>query len=523
MSLACCLAAILLALALHRRAQGGTLPLRPCFADLAALLAGVWVYALCLVLLGWPLAALTVTALALGGLWAVNEAKKASLRGEPLVITDLALVWQVLRFPWLYLPFLPWRAMLAAGLAGIALAVLACRLPASPSSAGALWLALVLLPPLALASMRLSALRPIAAAIERLLPLSFNARRDAERYGPLGAALLHAAWHLALRGQPGCKGVPPLGALGQGRLPQAWTRDCLRFDAGPGVRLPHIVLVQAESFCDPRPFSPAVPQDILPCWDALRAGGMGGSFVTSAFGAYTLRTEYAVLSGQPWTALGTDAFHPYLGCARRPSWSLAWLLRDFGYRTVCLHPFHRVFFCRDRAIPNLGFERFATLESFPQDRAFGPYVSDASVAQALLAELERADARGRPLFCFAITMESHGPWLDGRFAREGGDRAAGVPDLPGLALPVRRYLAHLAHADAMLGALHEGLKASGRPAVLGCYGDHLPNLQGFVPDRAKAAPWAVWPAPAGTAPGTRQDLAPDAMGGLLLEAGGLLR
>ena len=75
------------------------------------------------------------------------------------------------------------------------------------------------------------------------------------------------------------------------------------------------------------------------------------------WGANTMRTEFAVLTGIPESALGYDRFNPYYGLARVPIESHVWRLRRAGYRTICLHPFDRRFFRRDLAMPALGFEQ----------------------------------------------------------------------------------------------------------------------------------------------------------------------
>src|SRR5207253_969711 len=76
-----------------------------------------------------------------------------------------------------------------------------------------------------------------------------------------------------------------------------------------------------------------------------------GRFAVPAWGAYTMRAEFAVLSGVPESELGYDRFNPYYALARVPLESQVWRLRRAGYRTICLHPFDRRFFRRDLALP----------------------------------------------------------------------------------------------------------------------------------------------------------------------------
>jgi len=527
----CCCPLMAFAVALHRAATASPLPRRPAFADVAAGLIAVWLFALCFCLSGRPAFALTLGMLLLAALWAVNAAKTRALRGEPLVITDVALAWQTVRFPSLYLPFLPCKTLALGSAVGLAALMFLWRLsPPQPIAGG--WWAVIAAPLAACLLLHTRSGYALTGCLQATFPLKFDPRADARRYGPLGAALLHLVWHLTLRGR---NGMGVCNSATVPVVPPPWYGTAVRWaHNAPKNRLPHIFLVQAESFCDPRIFSSAVPYDVLRNWDSLCAEAQSGRLLISAFGAYTMRTEYAVLTGQPADTLGTDAFHPYLGAARYPAWSIARHLRSCGYRTVCLHPFYREFFCRHKAIPNLGFEQFVTLENFPHKDAWGPYVSDNSVARSMLDLLGEEK---RPVFCFAITMENHGPWLPGRLREEFvGSGAPSVPGLgktengmadapaiPGLDAPVCRYLAHLRHADAMLGMLRNGLRQSGRPAVLGWYGDHMPNLKGLIPQGETATPYVVWRTGTSGNTASKADITPEELGGYLLTPATTLR
>ena len=463
-SLLCCMALLLFAVLLHRRSADMSFIGWPCLADVAACAVAGWLYALMLCISGRPLLALVFCILLLTGLYCVNAAKIRALRGEPLVFADVALAWQVVRFPALYLPFLPCKALASGVLVGIAGLTLLWLMP-EPVAFSAWWL-LLLCWPLFLLLLCSPYGQAVAHYLQTRWPLTFKAQDDARRYGPLGAALLHVCWHLGLREHTSTNASVSVHA--NTALPRS-------------TPLPNIFLVQAESFCDPRIFSPHIPRDFLPHYDAACAQGISGSIAVAAFGAYTMRTEFAVLTGQSAASMGTDAFHPYWSAARPCTWSLARHLRNRGYRTVCLHPFYREFFFRHKAIPDLGFDAFISLENFPHRATFGPYVSDASVARSML-ELLQDD---RPVFCFAITMESHGPWRAGRLHGQG-------LHLPGLDAEAGRYLRHLRNADAMIGCLCAGLREQNRPGILGWYGDHLPNLPHLIPAGETAVPFFVW-------------------------------
>ncbi|HAC59128.1 MAG TPA: hypothetical protein DCF73_12335, partial [Rhodobiaceae bacterium] len=171
---------------------------------------------------------------------------------------------------------------------------------------------------------------------------------------------------------------------------------------------PHVVVVQSESFFDPRRVMNRVPKGFLENFSLMSSEARYlGRLRVPAWGANTLRTEFAFLSGIPDEALGVDRFNPYLRYCDKPVWTIATYLRSIGYRTVCIHPFHKSFFRRDKVYPHLGFDEFIDIDDFDESDRAGPYVSDGAVAQKIETLLADETA---PVFIFAITMENHGPW-----------------------------------------------------------------------------------------------------------------
>lgn len=388
-----------------------------------------------------PLAALVLLLLALtgrpvlaGGLAAgvcaflavADRAKRAAL-AEPLAFTDGGLLWQVAAHPRFYLPFVP-KPVLAGGLgvgAAAFVAVLALE-PPVPLGAGAR--AALLVAALALVGL---VLRPLG--LLRGGALACDPAQDAARFGPLASFAFHA--RLAAVERPARRAAhPPAPAV----LP------------ADGV-VPHLVLLQLESFCDPRRFGMAQP---LPHWDALAATAVArGGLAVPGFGANTMRTEFVVLTGLDDAALGLDRLNPYFRFARAPVSSLAWALAGAGYATTCLHPYDPRFFGRDKVLPALGFRRFDAAAAFSEAPREGGLVTDAALGARIVADLAAASGPG---FLYAISVAAHGPWPG--------------PD------PAAAWAARMAATDAMLGAVAEAARRCDRPVVLAAFGDHRPSL-----------------------------------------------
>lgn len=421
------------------------------------------------------------------GLALADRTKRAVLN-EPVVFADRAELFEVVRHPRLYLPFAgTWRVL------GIALALAACvgtlawveppawRLPLLPGgmllAAGALAAAAACLwiptwPPI---------LRRLHRIYEAVLAPTRDPVKDAARWGLLGSAIVHATIARAerpMRQQQAAAARPRQGVF--------------RADAGP------IVLVQAESFMDPRRLHPAFAAAV-PHWAALEPSALlSGRLSVPCWGANTVRTEFAVLTGLPDAQLGLDRFNPYEAFARRRLPSLAWQAREAGYRTIFVHPFDLGFYGRNQVLPNLGFEELVGPEAFRGAGRAGAYVADVEVAR-VVARLVRE--RGPRVLVLAVTMENHGPWdgvADPAPPEPLPPALAGLPD----AAPLGRWLRHLRGTDAMLPVLTDALRdAAGAPAGaegaeagasppgwLVFYGDHQPSMPGALRTLLPSAP-----------------------------------
>jgi phosphoglycerol transferase MdoB-like AlkP superfamily enzyme len=235
------------------------------------------------------------------------------------------------------------------------------------------------------------------------------------------------------------------------------------------VSRPPVVLVQAESFFDARRLHAQIPADLLPAFESCRRSSVQwGLLDVRGRGGNTMRTEFDVLTGLTVDSVGLDWRNPYHAFAKAQVDSLAWRLKERGYRTLCIHPFDRRFFDRHRVMPNLGFDEFWGEEAFDRSVRERGYIADREVAR-LLEELLRD---GEGLFVFAITVANHGPWT----APAGG--------IPGVGPYVRHhggeqllgFLHGLRQTDEMLAGIRTSMARHAASGLLAFFGDHLPSL-----------------------------------------------
>jgi hypothetical protein len=404
---------------------------------------------------------------------------KRDIIGEPLVFSDFALLRQVPRHPELYYtrplsdPRMAGPILMALIFVAAWYALEPTILPREPSVAVLVVLALPLLFATGLA---LSSQGRLAAALARLFPAPALAA-DVARFGLPATIIGYALRWRANR-----------------RTEFATTRP-----RPPAVRDDAVVVVvQLESFVDPRRLGgPA-----LPLMDLVRArADRYGRLRVPAHGAYTMRTEHAILTGRDAADLGFGVFDPYLidgGC--EPT-SLPGRARDAGFETLFVHPFHRDFFNRAEVVTRLGFDRLIMESDFVGAPRVGPYVGDVALAERVLAEMR---ARSGPMFLFCVTMENHGPWKPGR--------------LPGIDDPLAQYLTHVANTGRAVEALIAGLE--GLPATLCIFGDHAPALPNCRPGfGGTATDYAIFRFGSAAEPArARKDLSADALGRLLRQS-----
>lgn len=370
----------------------------------------------------------------------VNNAKYRALR-EPFLFSDFGIFSQTIKHPRLYLPFLGLsRALLAA--AGAAAAVIFGWWVESPVPHFLIWAALAAATGVAF----------LVTGLALAAPPSLVPEQDLARNGLFASIAQYWLRERTIQ--------PPR----QTHLPVIRNH---------GNDRPDIIVIQSESFFDARRISPGIRREILTNYDkACGQAAMHGRLKVPAWGANTMRPEFCFLTGLAPESLDVHRFNPYRQVARHPLRALPTILRESGYQTACLHPHPVRFFRRDRAFPNLGFERFIDVREFRNAKRCGPYISDEAVTDKLIEELDNSS---QPSFFFVITMENHGP-LHLETVSPGD-----MKDLFHIAPPagceeLTVYLRHLKNTDQQLGRLQSYLRTRQRPAILCFYGEHLPSM-----------------------------------------------
>lgn len=418
---------------------------RPIWSWLAS--AGIWfvAYGLLTLLLGRPFCALGFGLALEFILIVVNNAKYKSL-DEPFLFQDYDYFLDTLKFPRLFLPFLGWKSF--------CLAALFC----------------------------LVALAGILAESVPFPRFALGGQLGSILCMELGGAI---ALYLAGKYVPKSTLDPLTDLARSGFIPFLWTygrenrhRD---FPSSPftdlkfsGRNLPHLVAFQSESYFDARVLTPYIQPNLYEMLEAFQAQSLlEGELIVPARGANTVRTEFSFLSGLDEKELGPHKFNPYHALmAGWTPFALPLFLKNAGYKTICIHPYHKKFYGRNKIFPRLGFDEFIGIEDFSdQDRA-GPYTGDITLGKKITGLLQ---ASVKPTFIFAISMENHGPL---HLEKPGADTEALYQGpIPAGCGELAIYLNHVRHTEALLANFLEAWQ-TGAPVSLCFYGDHIPILPG---------------------------------------------
>lgn len=236
-----------------------------------------------------------------------------------------------------------------------------------------------------------------------------------------------------------------------------------------------LVLFVSESFWDLEDISFTSPVNPLANFERLRERHASFHLVSPTFGGNTSIVEFELLTGLTNAFLPRGAV-PYDHYVKRDIPSIARVLREKGYRTLAIHPYHSWFWSRDRVYPLLGFEEFLSLSDFEGAETRGGFVSDRALVDKVIETLEGTD---HPFFLFVLSMQNHGSYWPRRYAPDELEIQAPYPEP--LRQVLQTYVTGVRDADRELGRLLDYLAARPDPVLFFFCGDHRPS---FGPDLA---------------------------------------
>ena len=241
-----------------------------------------------------------------------------------------------------------------------------------------------------------------------------------------------------------------------------------------GADAPDIVVIMNESFVDFRVFGDKFQtnQPVTPYFDSLQENTIRGFAYTSAYGGHTANSEFEFLTGLSM-GLFPVGCTPYQQYISDDLFSMAWLLRHYGYNADSTHPYFENGWARKTTYPRIGFQESTFLQDYPQEKLIREFVSDQEMYEYVLRQLEE-DKGGQPRFIFGITMQNHGGY------DYSGDNYTKYIELEGLSRDypgTEQYLSLMHESDKALEYLLTQLENCEKDTVVLLFGDHFPGVE----------------------------------------------
>ncbi len=265
------------------------------------------------------------------------------------------------------------------------------------------------------------------------------------------------------------------GPVGMARVVATYRRAAERINVTrqqDGIADVNVVMVLSESFSDPRELTGVhLEQDPLPFLHELMSRTTSGDMLTQAIGGKTANMEFEALTGMSMSQFPSQLQVPYHAVvpdhASFPS--ALWWLRQYGHRTVAIHPYTTALYRRRDVYPVLGFDDFVHDDHMSDSRRIGhdAFISDASAFDEVRRQL---GVTHEPAFVHLVTMQNHTPFSD----RYDDPVEVTGPDGEPLT-DLGHYVRGLTHTDRALEEFIDRLRRFDEKTVVVLYGDHLPG------------------------------------------------
>lgn len=245
-------------------------------------------------------------------------------------------------------------------------------------------------------------------------------------------------------------------------------------DNEPEIK-PNIIFVQLESFFDVNLLNNiSFSENPVPNFTRLKNEFSSGFLEVPVIGGGTANTEFEVLTGIDLNFFGAGECPFETELDRTTCESVAYNLKEHGYKSHAIHNHTGTFYERNRVYPNLGFDTFTSVEymnniernsmNWAKDTVLIPYINEA------LNSTENTD------FVYTVTVQGHGnypktPVKDSsRISVEGTENEEEKNKYT-------YYVNQLYETDMFIGELVAEMEKRSEPCIIVFYGDHLPAFR----------------------------------------------
>ena len=257
----------------------------------------------------------------------------------------------------------------------------------------------------------------------------------------------------------------------------------------------NFIFLQLESFLDPVNYlTVTCSENPVPTFSELKHSCSTGYLYVPMIGGGTANVEFEVLTGMRIHDFGTGEY-PYTTVLQDSVCeSIAYDLRDLGYKAHAIHSNTATFYQRHLVFPRLGFDSFTSLEYMePYSLNRIGWCRDRWLIRPILDAL---NADPEPDVIFTVSVQGHGNYLTETPEIPYAIQSHGLDENPDAKNAFDYYVSQLYETDTFLSMLLDELRAYPEPVTLVAYGDHLPALD--FPDTAMrsgsmlATEYVIW-------------------------------
>ena len=192
------------------------------------------------------------------------------------------------------------------------------------------------------------------------------------------------------------------------------------------------------------------------------------------FGGGTANAEFEILTGL------NISFYPnelmFVSKIKRPTYSLAYTLKNRGYQTYALHNFPMSIYNRNTTYPLLGFDKFYSLENLSTKKLNADFTKD-DITDDLIYEkiLDILHENKQPKLIYALTVKNHGKYEDNRYGSNEYNFSIPLNEKDKQAFGT--YTSGVKLTNVQLNNLVKKFEKFSEPILLVVLGDHHPFIK----------------------------------------------
>lgn len=237
---------------------------------------------------------------------------------------------------------------------------------------------------------------------------------------------------------------------------------------------PNIIVIMDESYADFRILGGGLNtnQPVTPFLDSLTENTIKGYALSSVYGGNTANSEFEFLTGHSMGFLPSGSV-PYQQYIKGDTYTFAWLMNSYGYKTMSTHPYWSSGWCRKQIYPYFGFQESTFIDDYPNENFIRSYISDQEMFEYIMNRFEEKE-HGKPLFLFGITMQNHGGY---DFAGENYTQNIELEGYSREYPLAEQYLSVIHETDKAVEYLLRELEDYPEDTVVLFFGDHFPKVE----------------------------------------------